>query len=63
MLEVISDYEGGGSVSIGQDFFNITNSYDYALVVGAQGLDSIKVAGVPNPDTHVSEILKPQYNF
>lgn len=64
MLEVISDYEGGGSISIGQDFFNISNSYDYALVVGVtQGLDSIKVNGIADPDKELSNILKPQYNF
>jgi hypothetical protein len=64
MLEVISDYEGGGSISIGQDFFNISYSYDYALVVGVtQGLDSIKVNGLPDPDKELNSILKPQYNF
>lgn len=60
MLEVISDYEGGGSISIGQDFFNISYSYDYALVVGVtQGLDSIKVSGLPEPDKELQTILKP----
>ena len=64
MLEIISDYEGGGSISIGQDFFNISYSYDYALVVGVtQGLDPIKVSGVPDPDKELNSILKPQYNF
>lgn len=64
MLEIISDYEGGGSISIGQDFFNISYSYDYALVVGVtQGLDPIKVSGVADPDKELNSILKPQYNF
>ena len=64
MLEVISDYEGGGSISIGQDFFNISYSYDYALVVGVtQGIDPIKVNGVPEPSKELQSILKPQYNF
>lgn len=54
MLEVISDYEGGGSISIGQDFFNISYSYDYSLVVGVtQGLEQIKVNGMPAPDKHI----------
>ena len=35
MLEVIADYEGGGSISMGQDFLSISYSYDYPLVVGA----------------------------
>ena len=60
MLEIISDYEGGGSISIGQDFFNISYSYDYALVVGVtQGLDPIKVSGVADPDKELNNILKP----
>ena len=64
MLEVISDYEGGGSISIGQDFFNISYSYDYALVVGVNtALDPIKVNSVPPVDRDISAVLKPQYNF
>ena len=35
MLEVILDYEGGGSITMGQDFLSISYSYDYPLVVGA----------------------------
>ena len=35
MLEVIADYEGGGSISLGQDFLAISYSYDYPIVVGA----------------------------
>lgn len=64
MLEVISDYEGGGSISIGQDFFNISYSYDYGLVVGVNhGIEPIKVNGIPDPDKELATVLKPQYNF
>ena len=64
MLEVISDYEGGGSISIGQDFFNISYSYDYSLVVGVtQGLEPIKFNNIPPPCKELESIVKPQYQF
>ena len=64
MLEVLSDYEGGGSISIGQDFFNISYSYDYSLVVGVtQGLEPIKFNNIPPPCKELESIVKPQYQF
>ena len=64
MLEVISDYDGGGSISIGQVFFNISYSYDYSLVVGVtQGLEPIKFNNIPPPCKELESIVKPQYQF
>ena len=48
MLEVIADYEGGGSISLGQDFLAISYSYDYPIVVGAtMSLEQMSLASVP----------------
>jgi len=54
----------GGSISIGQDFFNISYSYDYSLVVGVtQGLEPIKLNNIPPPCKDLESIVKPQYQF
>jgi len=48
ILEFFTDYEGGGAISMGSDFMQVSMSYDFRLQVGCvNNLNEIMVNAVP----------------
>jgi hypothetical protein len=48
ILEFFTDYEGGGAISMGSDFMQVSMSYDFRLQVGLiNNLTEFMVSAVP----------------
>ena len=52
IISMFTDYEGGGAISVSNDFIMVSFSYDFVFTVGNQyDLDKIQETSNPKP-TH-----------